>query len=83
MAVSKVTESVIPQYKPIPSKDPKVKRYQQGELILEISDKGKVWKHAKSGKIVARGPLDRDTFEKEQPVNIEGTIVNKNGVINN
>ena len=83
MTVNKITNSIVPQYKQIPSKDPKVKRYEQGDLIMEISESGKVWIYKPTGKIVARGPLGRDTFEKEQPVNIEGTIVNKNGVINN
>ena len=83
MAVSKVTESVIPQYKPIPSKDPKVKRYEQGDLIMEISERGKVWIYKPTGKIVAKGPLGKDVFQKSQPVDLEGKIINKNGVINN
>ena len=81
-AVGKVAESVIPQYKPIPSEDPKVKKYQQGVLILEVSDKGKVWKHVETGKIVARGPLGKDTFEKSKNMNEKGQVLNKNGIIN-
>ena len=82
MEVNKV-ESVVPQYKQIPSDKPGVKRYQQGDLIMEISREGKEWIYIPTGKVVARGPLDMDTFEKEQPVDLEGKIVNKNGVINN
>ena len=82
MEVNKV-ESVVPQYKPIPSDKPGVKRYQQGDLIMEISREGKEWIYIPTGKVVARGPLSKDTFEKEQPVDLEGKIVNKNGVINN
>ena len=82
MAVDKV-DNVVPQYKPIPSDKPNVKKYEQGDLIMEISESGKVWIYKPTGKIVARGPLDRDTFEKQQPVDLEGKIVNKNGIINN
>ena len=73
----------IPKYVPIPSDKPGIKRYQQGELILEVSDKGKTWIYEPTGQIVAKGPLDKDTFQKEQPVDLEGKIVNRNGVINN
>lgn len=82
MEVNKV-DSVVPQYKPIPSDKPGVKRYEQGELIKEVSKTGKTWIYKPTGKIVGRGPLDKDTFVKEQPVDKEGKIVNKNGVINN
>lgn len=82
MEVNRV-ESGIPQYKPIPSDKPGVKRYQQGNLIMEISAEGKKWIYASTGKVVAKGPLSKDTFQKEQPVDLGGKIVNKNGVINN
>ena len=83
MAVSKVVENVIPQYKPIPSDKPGVKRYEQLDLIKEVSETGKVWVYKPTGKIIARGPLDQDTFTKEQSVDLKGEIVNKDGVINN
>lgn len=83
MSINKVAVTEIPQYKSIPSNDPKVKKYQQGVLILEVSDKGKVWKNADTGKIVAKGPLGKDVFQKSQPVDLEGKVVNKNGIINN
>lgn len=82
MEVNKV-DSIVPQYKQIPSDKPGVKRYQQLDLIMEISSEGKEWIYIPTGKVVARGPLDKDTFEKEQPVDLEGKIVNKNGVISN
>ena len=44
MTVNKITNNIVPQYKQIPSKDPKVKRYEQGDLIMEVSESGKVWK---------------------------------------
>ena len=34
-------------------------------------------------KIKVKQPIKKDTFEKQQPVDKEGKIVNKNGVINN
>lgn len=34
-------------------------------------------------KAQKKKPLNKDTFEKQQPVDKEGKIVNKNGVINN
>ena len=34
-------------------------------------------------KAIVQKPLNEDTFEKQQPVDLEGKIVNKNGVINN
>ena len=33
--------------------------------------------------VIARKPLEKDTFQKEQPVDLAGKIINKNGVINN
>ena len=82
MEVNKV-DSIVPQYKQIPSDKPEVKQYKQGDLIMRVSREGKEWIYIPTGKVVARGPLDTDTFEKEQPVDLEGKIVNKNGVINN
>ncbi len=83
MTVNKITNNIVPQYKQIPSKDPKVKRYEQGDLIMEVNKTGKQWIYKPTGKIVARGPLTQDVFEKQQPVDLEGKIVNKNGIINN
>lgn len=81
MEVSKVN-SVVSQYKQTPSDKPGVKQYKQGDLIMKVSRDGKEWVYIPTGKVVAKGPLDTDTFEKEQPVDLEGKIVNKNGVIN-
>ena len=50
---------------------------------MEISERGKVWIYKPTGKIVAKGPLGKDVFQKSQPVDLEGKVVNKNGVINN
>ena len=83
MTISKVTGTIVPQYKPISSNKPGVKRYEQGDLIKEISETDKKWIYKPTGKVIARGPLTDDTFEKEQPVDLKGKIVNKNGVINN
>ena len=33
--------------------------------------------------IIARKPLEKDTFQKEQPVDKAGKVINKNGIINN
>lgn len=82
MEVNKV-DSIIPQYKQIPSDKPEVKQYEQGDLIMRVSREGKEWIYIPTGKVVAKGPLDTDTFEKEQPVDLAGKVVNKNGVINN
>ena len=82
MTVNKITNNIIPQYKQIPSKDPKVKRYEQGDLIMEISESGKVWIYKPTGKVVARGPLEKDTFEKSKNMNEKGQVLNKNGIIN-
>ena len=41
MEVNKIG-NVVPKYKPIPSNKPGVKRYEQGELIMEVSKEGKV-----------------------------------------
>ena len=81
MAIEKV--DIVPKYVPIPSDKKGVKRYEQGDLIKEVDSNGKSWIYKPTGKVIARGPLDKDTFQKEQPVDIEGKIVNKNGVINN
>lgn len=81
MEVNKV-ESVVPQYKPIPSDKPGVKRYQQGDLIMEISREGKEWIYIPTGKVVARGPLSKDTFEKSKNINEKGQVLNKDGIIN-
>ena len=81
MAIDKVNG--IPQYKPIPSNKEGVKKYQQGDLILEVDDKKKTWIHRVTGKVIAKGPLTQDTFQKEQPVDLKGEVVNKNGIINN
>ena len=83
MAIDKV--DVIPKYVQIPSNKKGVKSYKQGELIMEISDKGKTWIYAPTGKIVAKGPLNKDVFQKSkpQPVDLAGKIVNKDGIINN
>lgn len=40
-------------------------------------------KSEKLPEVKLKKPLDKDTFEKKQPVDKEGKIVNKNGVINN
>ena len=40
-------------------------------------------KNEKTSEIKLKKPLNKDTFEKKQPVDKEGKIVNKNGVINN
>ena len=82
MEVNKV-ENIVPQYKQIPSGKPGVKRYEQGDLIKEVDKNGKKWIFKPTGKVVAKGPLTQDVFEKEQPVDLEGKVVNKNGVINN
>ena len=82
MEVNKV-ESVVPQYKPIPSDKPGVKRYQQGDLIMEISREGKEWIYIPTGKVVARGPSPiTDTFEKNKSINEKGQVLNKDGIIN-
>ena len=81
MTIDKV--DVVPKYVQIPSDKPNVKKYKQGDLVLEISKKGKRWIYKPSGKVVAKGPLTQDVFEKQQPVDLEGKIVNKNGVMNN
>ena len=70
-------------YRPILSDKPNVKKYEQGDLIMEVGKKGKQWIYKPTGKIVAKGPLTQDVFEKQQPVDLEGKVINKNGIINN
>ena len=74
---------IVPQYKQVPSNKVGVKRYEQGDLIKEVSKTGKTWILKPTGKVIGRGPVDRDTFEKCQPVDLKGQIVNKKGIINN
>ena len=63
MEVNKV-ENTVPQYKQIPSGKPGVKRYEQGDLIKEVDSEGKRWILKQTGKVIAKGPLDKDTFQK-------------------
>lgn len=81
MAIERVNE--LPKYTQVPSDKRNVKKYEQGELIKEVSNTEKTWTDKTTGKIVARGPLDKDIFERQQPVDPEGEIINKNGIINN
>ena len=60
-----------------------IKQHYYGDLMLQTDKTAKTLVNTKEMKVIARKPLKQDMFQKEQPVDLEGKIVNKNGVINN